>query len=238
MPALKDAPSPLEATQPSRRRIWPHPEIQSHSLLVLTAEQLHLAPLAGAPRPEIVAAAEFGADLDDLLGPLATVIDLSTVTRVRLDLLSDALSIEYSRGRAKSQITLTFGSPKSADACFSRIWRRLGERFHLQNPRNAWTLSRLPLTILGAVFAVTALLALTITTIDDMAPVHAAASVNVPGDEHLGGPVLLPPSVKSAIGWMDWRVVCALGGAAAAATQVWLYRRITQPPAALEVMRI
>jgi hypothetical protein len=36
---------------------------------------------------------------------------------------------------------------------------------------------------------------------------------------------------------MDWRVVCGLGGAAAAATQVWLVRRVTAPPAALELVR-
>jgi hypothetical protein len=36
---------------------------------------------------------------------------------------------------------------------------------------------------------------------------------------------------------MNWKVVCALGGAVAAASQVWLYRRLTTPPASLELVR-
>ena len=71
-----------------RRRVWAHPDVKSHSLVVLTFEQLCLAPLAGAPKAELVAAAEAGGDLDDLLGPLAVVVDLIAVRRLKLDLLT------------------------------------------------------------------------------------------------------------------------------------------------------
>ena len=37
--------------------------------------------------------------------------------------------------------------------------------------------------------------------------------------------------------WLDWRVVCGLGGAVAAVLQVWIYRRLTQPPLSLELIR-
>src|SRR5437763_1236865 len=49
---------PLEAAVPgrTRRRAWKHPELRSHSLLVLTLDRMHLAPLAGDPKPETVAA--------------------------------------------------------------------------------------------------------------------------------------------------------------------------------------
>ena len=56
MPAL-NAPSPeLAVVRPTRRRVWSHPELQSHSLLVLTDDYLFLAPLTGSPRPDVVAA--------------------------------------------------------------------------------------------------------------------------------------------------------------------------------------
>jgi hypothetical protein len=237
MPELKEYSPPIEVAKPAGRRVWSNPDIQSHSLLVLTLDGLHLAPLTGPPREEAVAAAEAGADLDELLGPFATAIELASVSRVKLDLLSNSLAIEYSRGHAKSQIILTFASPESADTCFSRIWRRLGEGCQLHRQRDSWAQARTPLMLLAVILAATALLALGITVLDDLAPARAAASVNVPGDERLGGPVQLPRALHSLIGWMDWRAVCALGGVAAAATQVWLYRRLTQPPAELEVIR-
>ncbi|HXD88166.1 MAG TPA: hypothetical protein VN641_16885 [Urbifossiella sp.] len=234
MPALKAYVPPLEITQPGRRRVWPHPELQSHSLLVLTLDELHLAPLPGSPRPEVVIAAEAGGELDELLGHFATIIELASIQRVKLDLLTNSLFIEYSRGHSQQDLAITFATPEAADGCFSRIWRRLGEGCKLLPQQRDWKhLARTPFLLLGAVLAITALLALSISITDDFATSHAAASVNLPGD---GGPVSLSP-LQKAVGWMDWRVVCGLGGAAAAATQVWLYRRITQPPVSLEVLR-
>ena len=58
----------------------------------------------------------------------------------------------------------------------------------------------------------------------------AAGRFGSPGDDGVS-------PVERLLGWMDWRVVCGLGGAAAAGSQVWLYRRLTAPPAALEVVR-
>lgn len=238
MPALNVEPQPMEVSQTSRRRVWFHPELESHSLLVLTADRVYLAPLAGSPRPEVVAAtaaaAAGGADLDDLLGALATVIELAAVRRVKLDLLSNALLIDISRsGRAKSRIGVTFATAAAADACFSRIWRRLGGGKLESQQRDWWSLTRGPLLLIAGILAATALLTLTIVVVDGLPTSQSAASVNVPG-----GPVLVPRSPLQAIfGWMDWRVVCALGGAATAVAQVWMYRRLTQPPVALEVIR-
>jgi hypothetical protein len=86
---------------------------------------------------------------------------------------------------------------------------------------------------MAAVLVFTALLSLAIHVVDDLAAGHAAASVNVPGDT-----VIVPRSpLHTLIGSMDWRIVCVLGGAATAAAQVWLFRRVTQPPLTLEVVR-
>src|SRR5437764_1575978 len=112
MPALN--PGPLEAAVPgpTRRRVWKHPELRSHSLLVLTLDQLRLAPLAGPPKPETVAAAEAGADLDALLGPLTTVVKLAAARRVRLDLLTNSLIVEYAgAGAGVSRLTVVFATP-------------------------------------------------------------------------------------------------------------------------------
>ena len=238
MPALNAYSPTLDPPCSTRRRVWSHPVLQSHSLLVLTRDELYLSPLSGVPRPEAVAAAAADADLDELLGSLATVIDLASVRRAKLDLLSNSLILDYSRGQQKCRLVLTFSTPIAADACFSRVWRRLGEGCVLRPHQRAWwPLARSPLTLLGAILAATALLAFAITLSDNLATANAAASVNVPGEEHRGGPVLIPPALHSLIGWMDWRAVCALGGGAAAFSQVWLYRRLTHPPVSLEVIR-
>jgi hypothetical protein len=235
MPAVNLYAPPVEVSQPTQRRVWPYPDLQSHSLLILTLDRIYLAPLPGPPRLEVLAAAEFGDDPGELLGPDATVIELASIRRAKLDLLSNALTIDSARSRTASQIMLTFAETESADMCFSRIWRRLGEGCSLQKPRDWLALARLPLAILAAIFVATALLSLSIHVVDDLATAQAAASMNVPGE---GESILVPRSpVHSLMAWMDWRVVCALGGAAAAATQVWLYRRITQPPLALEITR-
>ncbi len=239
MPATIADPPASELASGNGRRVWSHPELDSHSLLVLTRDRLVLAPLTGTPRPELVAAAGSGSDLDELLGSLATVIHLGAVRRLTLDLLSNAVQLEYAPSiHSKGQITLSFATSVAADSCFSRIWRRLGDACKLESgQRDGWSSARLPLMILGAILAATAVLGFAIHTLDELSTATATASVNLPGDAQVGGPRLIPQAMHTLIGWMDWRVVCACGGAGAAASQVWLYRRITQPPTTLEVIR-
>lgn len=214
---------------PSNRRVWSYPDLQSHSLLTLTPGELYLAPNTGQPRPEFVEAAEGDGDLDELFGPLATVIELVAVQRARLDLLTNSLTLDIMRARKSSRIVLTFATPEAADSCFSRIWRRLGNGCKLLSHHPDWRpLARMPLISFAMVLAITAILSLTLSMAEDMPATGAAASVNVPGE-----PVVL----SGPLGKLNWRWVCAAGGAAAAVTQVWLYRRLTQPPISLEVVR-
>src|SRR5262245_60934097 len=112
--------STLETTLPgaTRRRVWAHPETKSHSLVVLTFDRLLAAPLAGAPKPEVVSAAECGGDLDELLGPLAVGVDLVAVRNVKLDLLANTLVVEYAKDERRNRLTVVFATAESADACF------------------------------------------------------------------------------------------------------------------------
>lgn len=234
MPTLNAPPPPETAVHgTARRRVWKYPELKSHSLLVLSLDRMHVAPLAGPPKPDTLAAVEAGADLDEVLGPLATVVDLATVRRAKLDLLANALVVEYGgRGR----LTVVFATPEAADVCFTKLWRRLGEECQLvPHARDWWALARTPLTVLALVLLVTAALALGLNLFEDAA---ARGSVSVAGAAGPGTHAPLPRGPLDAVaGWLDWRVVCGLGGAAAAAVQVWLYRRLTQPPAALVLVR-
>jgi hypothetical protein len=229
MPALNLYRPPLDTTRPSARRVWAYPELQSHSLMVLTLGELYLAPLTGEPRDEQMAAAEGDGNLDELFGPLATVIGLASIQRAKLDLLTNTLMLDIMRAQHHaSRLTIAFATSEAADSCLSRLWRRLGDGCTLLSHRPDWRpLARLPLICLAIVLAVTAALSLLASTADELPATGGAASVNVPGSPVLSGPL------ES----LDWRVICAAGGAAAAATQVWLYRRLTQPPVSLEVNR-
>ena len=140
MPALN---SPLNDTvevhalgvaPPSKRRIWSEPELTSHSLLVLTPERLYLASLGSDPRPETIASISAGGDVDELLGPLATTVDLEGVHRVNLDLLNNSLAVDYfGRENTTRRATVTFSDHETADACFTKLWRRLGDGMKLND---------------------------------------------------------------------------------------------------------
>jgi hypothetical protein len=216
MPAAPYA-VPLETTLPgaSRRRVWAHPDLASHSLLVLTFDRIYLAPLAGPPKPEVLAAVEAGGDLDALLGPLAVVIDLAGVTRLNLDLVTNSLVVEYvGGGLGTSRARLTFATPEAADACFTKAWRRLGDGVRLTPyRRDVWSLARGPLLLLAGALLATAALVLLLSVSEDTT------------------------GAGGVLGGLNWKAVCGLGGAVAAASQVWLYRRLTAPPAALELVR-
>jgi hypothetical protein len=231
MPAASASPTEISLSGATRRRVWAHPEAKSHSLVVLALDRLLAAPLTGAPKPEVVAAAEDGGNLEELLGPLAVAVDLSTVSDVKLDLLTNSLIVEYHQ-HGTGRLTLVFATAEAADACFSKLWRRLGDGHKLQPyKRDAWAAARAPLLLLGCALVFTAALSLTLSVFEDSATARAAA--------HLadGAKVLPKSTLEVLLGWMDWRVICALGGAAAAGAQVWLYRRLTRPPVALELKR-
>ncbi len=233
----------LGAALPSvtKRRTWVHPELVSHSLVVLTLERLYLAPLVGDPKPETLAAVNAGGDLDSILGSLATTIDLVSVRRLKLDLLTNSLIIEYlGRGHETSRATITFATPEAADACFTKLWRRIGDGLQLTDyQRDSWQLARGPLMLLLAALVATAALAVVLSVFEDFESARAANKAGVTAVGPLGDPVEIPKTpLEALIGWMNWKVVCAVGGVVAAASQVWLYRRLTTPPVCLELNRV
>ena len=248
MPALKsplndtvevralDAPPP--PPQPPKRRLWSQPELTSHSLAVLTPERLYLAPLGCDPRPETLEAITAGEDVEELLGPLATIIELAGVCRVKLDLLTNSLNVDYlGREHSTGRVTLSFATSEAADTCFTRLWRRIGNGLKLSEYQtDKVQLARAPLAVLFVTLLVTAMLTLLISVAEDTGAARQAAQTSAA----LAGErvQVMPKSpLEGLVGWMNWKVVCALGGAVAAASQVWLYRRLTTPPASLELIR-
>jgi hypothetical protein len=239
MPVLN--PLPLDTTIPghTRRRTWSHPELSSHSVLVLTFDRLYLAPLAGSPKSVTLAAIDAGVDLDDLLGPLTTVIDLEDIRQLTLELVVNSLTIECSgRDMKRSRLRLTFATPEAADACFTKIWRRLGNEFQLAPyKRDAWHSIRSPLVLLAVVLIATAVIAGMLSINEDMASTHLSSLHH----GSISGSTASVGAVKSTwaslLDWLNWKVVCGLGGVAAACSQVWLYRRLTTPPESLEIIK-
>ena len=234
--------SPLEAAHPAqtRRRVWHQPDLTSHSILVLTFDRIYLADDAQNPKAELIGAIEGGGGLEELLGSLAVVIDLSSIRRLQLHLETNSLMIEYVQsGHGKSRQRVTFATPEAADSCFTRVWRRLGEGVELTPyRRSGLALALGPLGLLLAALAVTAVLALALNVFQDMRSAHAASPMSTHGVGELGSSVTHSRSlVEKLLGWLDWRVVCGIGGVVAAVSQVWLYRRLTTPPASLELIR-
>jgi hypothetical protein len=209
-------------------------------LLVLTAERIYLAPVGGEARPEMLASISSGGDLDAILGPLAIVIDLVTVSRMTIDLVENTLAIEYlSRGHETRRATVTFATAEAADACFTKMWRRAGAGLKLRGGQHdSWQLARAPLMMLFVTLIATGALALVLSVFEDFATARSANQAGVTATGPLNEPVEIPKTpLEALIGWMNWKVVCALGGIVAAASQVWLYRRLTTPPGFLELVR-
>jgi hypothetical protein len=234
MPTLKTPPLETRGPGQTGRRVWKHPELQSHSALVLAADRLTLVPLAG--EQETLPDIDVEPDADTLPRPGTVAVALADIDRLKLDLLTNSIAVDHRGGRS----TIVFASPVAADACFTRVWRRMGDRFRLLPYKaSAWELARTPLALLGALFAATAALAIVLGMFEDLGLAHGAGAVSLPAADDL---VTTPRGPKSAaevlLGWADWRVVCGLGGALAAVIQVWMYRRVTQPPVELELVRV
>lgn len=205
----------------ARRRVWAAPDVVSHSLIVLTLPRLYLAPPGPPPKPELVAALESAVDAEAALGPLATAIDLASVQRVKLDLTTNTLTVEYRVGGSQAggrvRAAVRFAAAETADTVFGKLWRRLGDGCVLQpTAPDPWDVARAPVAFMAALLAGTGVLALGL---------NAAADVALADRWPVAR--LLP----------DWQPVCGLAGAAVAAAQVWLYRRLTRPPERLELVR-
>jgi hypothetical protein len=160
--------------------------------------------------------------------------------QLKLDLLNNSLNIEYgANGRGRSRLRITFATPEAADACVTKIWRRLGEGFQLaSHQRDTWHSIRGPLGVLTLVLLLTAAMAGILSIHEDLAP--ASAHLNTTAETAQA--VVMPHSVRSPwdrlLSSMNWKVICGLGGVAAACSQIWMYRRLTKPPVALELIKV
>ena len=211
----------------TRRRVWTAPDVTSHSLLALTFTKLYLAPAGAQLRPDTAATIINGGDLDAIFGPFGTVVDLSKVNRVRFDLLSNGLTLEYPQsegsgairmhgGMPQARVVLEFANHEMADEVYTKIWRRLGDRVELKPyRRDYWELGRLPVALIVGVLFATLIL---------------TAGANVAED---AGPTTNP--LLAGLQRLDWRWVCGAGGVALAVLQIWVYRTFTQPPTHLEL---
>lgn len=209
------------------RRVWSAPAVLSHALLALTFQKLHVAPAGANVRADAIAAIHTGADFEQAFGPFGTVIELANVSRVRFDLLANALILEYLHGEGsgairlrgqapKASVVIEFADHETADEVYTKIWRRLGDRVELKPyHRDYRDLGRVPVALMIGVLIAAALF---------------VAAIQVAAD---AGPSVNP--VFAALNGFDWRWVCGVGGAALAVLQVRVYRAFTQPPTHLEL---
>lgn len=212
------APSPSDTTVPglTQRRVWKAPQLLSHSLVVLTLPRLYLTPMTGAPKTEIIGQLQTVRLVETFLGPLATAIDLHAVRRVKYDLKSHWIAIDYfTPNDPKARTVIRFAPGEAADQFFAKLWRRLGENYQLQPVAPEWwAFARVPLVFIAAVLLFTTLSAMGLNALSDWG-----------ADRHGVGRIL-----------PGWKSVCIIGGGLVAAAQIWLYRLATRPPEQLELL--
>lgn len=224
MPALQVNSTIASAPAPPDRRVWQSPQVKSHSRVVLTADALYLGPPTDEPRPEAVTAVE-----DDVEAAFAVAIELAAVHRVRLDLIDNSITVHYTTAdHGASRVELVFTEQTAADGCFTCLWRRLGGGLKLlPYRRDTWSLIRGPAVLLAGLLAATLALALVSHGFEEGAEARAGGMLT-----HQ------PPTFfETLFRWLPWEVICGVGGALAAAVQMWVYRRLTEPPERLEVVR-
>jgi len=222
MPVLQHA-STLDTMLPgeARRRIWSAPDIISHSLITLTLAKLYFA--SGKTKADTVQSIQAGADLDETFGPIATVVELSTITRIKLELITNTLTIEYrANSRSPARVTIQCASHETADEIYSKLWRRLGDDFEVRgNQDHSHEAARKPIIVIAAVMLCTIVFA--------MLANFAADRVLLNGESS--------SAILKAFAIVDWKVIGAIGGGVLAILQVWLYRTLTVPPTQLELVK-
>ncbi len=159
--------------------------------------------------------------------PNALGIDLAHVQRVSLDLTANTLAVEYT-GEADIQL-FAFPAPEVADSSFAELSHRLGIGFQVApDGPDTRAAIRGPLTLLFCSLLLTAMFALAWNVLEDTASLRAAG---------MGQNRTAITLLESLFGLLDLRLVCVVGGAMAAMSQIWLYRRLTTPPTKLELVR-
>lgn len=207
----------------AKRRIWAAPEVTSHAAVVMTATKLYLIPGNSPPSADLLAAVQNGADPSDVFGALVTIVNLGAVLNVKHDLIANTVHLDAAAGSGvtgawTSRATIVFATAESADALYAKLWRRLGDEFKLRPDRMSKAqATSTPLTVLAGILIATALLALASNAAADYGP--------------------MTPTWLSPFKMIDWRVITVLGGVFAAIVQVWMYRRLTQPPSLLELVK-
>ena len=95
---------------------------------------------------------------------------LATVRRVKLDLLTNTLTLEYVSGRQNtSRVAMVFATPEAADAAFTKVWRRLGKSFELAPHKpDPWAVARVPVAFMAGILVATAAVALVLGGAEDV----------------------------------------------------------------------
>jgi hypothetical protein len=211
-----------DATPPALggRRVWAAPAVASHAWLVLTPARLYLLP-ANYDRSEAVRhAVDAGADLEALFGGAATRLPLADLAGVEFRLRDTAMTLTHPAGR----VEIAFADAEAADDFFTRLLGRTRDFLALASDRpDPLVAARTPLGLLAGVLLATATLAVTVSATED---------VTVPGAPAW---VVRWLALLSAL---DWRAVCAAGGAVAAWLQVAAYRAYHRPPSRLALVSV
>jgi hypothetical protein len=146
-------PSGIETLSPgsTRRRVFVAPDLKSHAIAVLTFSRLYLGdPNPVPPDPELVDAIENGgANIEKSLGSRHVHVDLPFVKRVKLDVPTATITLEYAALGMIRSVSCTFSSAEPAEAMFGKLWRRLGDdEFDLkQDKPEPWAAVQLPLIV-------------------------------------------------------------------------------------------
>jgi hypothetical protein len=229
--------SVLDTTLPGQtaRQVWHGADLRSHALLVLTYSRLYVLPAGRAVTPGVLQAVKGQGDPDAVLGPAATVIELAALRRVVADLAADTVHLEaVGTGSGVKRVSLVFASAEVADAVFTGLWKKAGDGFHLTPFKlEGWAAAQAPvLAMIGVGLAMLGL-GIGLSGLEE----YAVGRAEFPDKPVSAVSKALLDPLARLLGGLNWKWVCGFGGGVLAVLQVWLYRRLTAPPARLELVR-
>lgn len=209
------------------RRLWQAPELRSPGFVLLTVNKLYRAEEARELSESEIQQLILGNRPDILEHPSVRVFELSELREARIELETGRCHVCFPR----HHLVLDFDKPESADDFFAKFARRVQEHHEVIVPKaDVLKAMRSPLVAMFGVLCFMIahkLVSLSYRDLTESRFLWNASAVELPA---------WYPAVDHFFQTFPPEFVGSLSGVVLALLQLWAYRRLTQPPAELQLV--